>query len=200
MIYCITNKITGKRYVGSAVNFRIRRNQHLHHLRNKNHHSRYLQNAWNKYRENNFVFLVLEEVDDVNNLLTREQWYLDNTNCEYNICRIAGSSLGIKRTEETKRKVGDAFRGKALSDEHRNKISAALKGRIFSEEHCRKLGIINEKNYRPILQYSKAGELIKEWPSITEAVKSFNPPAETINANLGGRSKTAKGLVWKYKE
>lgn len=199
VIYSISNKITGKRYIGSAVNFRNRKNQHLHHLRAKTHHSRYLQNAWNRYGEENFIFLILEEVANVNDLINREQWYLDNTNCEYNMCRIAGSSLGIKRSEETKKRVGEAFLGKKLSKEHCDKISQALSGRIFSEEHCRNLAIMNEKNYKPILQYTKDGEFIREWKSITEAIKSFTPFAYSINVNLSGRCKSAKGFIWKYK-
>lgn len=199
VIYSISNKITGKRYVGSAVDFRRRKNLHLHHLRAKTHHSRYLQNAWNKYGEENFIITILEEVSDVNDLINREQWYLDNTNCEYNMCRIAGSSLGIKRSEETRRKVGAAQIGRKASDETKAKMSMAKKGKIFSKEHCKNLAIMNEKNYRPILQYTKEGEFVREWKSIAEAAESFTPYASSINCNLGGRCKSAKGFIWKYK-
>jgi len=199
VIYSISNKITGKRYVGSAVDFRRRKNLHLHHLRAKTHHSRYLQNAWNKYGEENFIIIILEEVVDVNDLISREQWYLDNTNCEYNMCRIAGSSLGIVRSEETRIKIGIARSNMKSSKETCEKISNSHKGKIFSEEHLKNLNIANEKQKKPILQYTKQGEFIREWPSILSAINSFNPAAYSICSNLRGKGKSAKGFIWKYK-
>jgi group I intron endonuclease len=52
---------------------------------------------------------------------------------------------GKSRSEETKKKIGDALRGKKrekFSEEWKNKISKALKGKVrgpFSEEHRKKL-------------------------------------------------------------
>jgi hypothetical protein len=60
-IYCIFNKITKKRYIGSASGkhgFRARWRNHKWRLRNGKHHSLYLQNAWNKYGEDSFEFFA----------------------------------------------------------------------------------------------------------------------------------------------
>ena len=54
-IYFIINKITGERYVGQTTNFVRRKNEHLSQLKNKTHINKKLQNAWNKYGENNFI-------------------------------------------------------------------------------------------------------------------------------------------------
>jgi hypothetical protein len=39
-----------------------------------------LQNAWNKYGEDNFYFSVLELVPDKDKLIEREQYWIDKLN------------------------------------------------------------------------------------------------------------------------
>lgn len=53
----------------------------------------------------------------------------------------------------------------------------------------------------PIIQYDKNGIFLKEYPSIAEAVRvnSYNERTNII-ANLKGKTKTAYGYVWKYKQ
>lgn len=48
----------------------------------------------------------------------------------------------------------------------------------------------------PILQYTLNGEFVKEWPSATDVGKEVQ---ETICKCLKGRTKTAYGYIWKYK-
>jgi group I intron endonuclease len=59
--------------------------------------------AVNKYGENNFKFEIIYECP-TDEILKNEQFYIDTLNPNYNICKIAGSSLGTKRTEECKQK------------------------------------------------------------------------------------------------
>jgi hypothetical protein len=42
-------------------------------------------------------------------------------------------------TDETKRKISAAVKGRVFSEQHRANISAARKGIVFSDEHKRKL-------------------------------------------------------------
>jgi predicted GIY-YIG superfamily endonuclease len=55
-IYKIENKITGEKYIGQTLNYEKRIENHLSKLRNNKHVNYKLQNAWNKYGEENFVF------------------------------------------------------------------------------------------------------------------------------------------------
>ena len=55
--------------------------------------------------------------------------------------------LGVKHTEETKKRIGDAQRGeknhafgKRLTEEHRAKVAAAMSARKLSDEHKRRIG------------------------------------------------------------
>ena len=60
-IYTITNTITNHIYVGAASDILKRLNQHLLGLRRNNHDNDYLQNSFNKYKEESFIFETLEE-------------------------------------------------------------------------------------------------------------------------------------------
>lgn len=63
-IYRIRNIVNSKVYIGSTNNIMKRFNTHICNLRNKTHHNKHLQNAWNKYGESNFEFEIIEECDD----------------------------------------------------------------------------------------------------------------------------------------
>jgi group I intron endonuclease len=79
-VYQIRCIPTGKIYVGSAVDLFKRWEQHRRTLRKGEHRNRYLQHAWDKYGEKQFVFEILEFVD-VSHLLEIEQEWIDSTAC-----------------------------------------------------------------------------------------------------------------------
>ena len=93
-VYCILNKKNNKIYIGSSKDVFGRKTQHYSELRGGYHENTYLQNSWNKYGEDSFEFIVLEEVKDGDEArYSREQYYIDRyydegKNC-YNINPIA---------------------------------------------------------------------------------------------------------------
>ena len=66
-IYCITNLINGKKYIGQSRNIEKRWKKHRRSINSKNNKT-YLHNAFCKYGLDNFSFEVLEEckVEDLN--------------------------------------------------------------------------------------------------------------------------------------
>lgn len=124
-IYAITNKQNGKKYIGSAVNFATRFSGHKNRLRRGNHHSAHLQNAWNKYGEDCFEFSIIEGVDRREDLIKVEQKYIDFLNPEYNVCKVAGSPLGVKQSAEARAKKSDALTGRIHSEESIAKMIAS---------------------------------------------------------------------------
>jgi uncharacterized protein YegJ (DUF2314 family) len=69
-VYKITNNINGKVYIGQSINIKERWNDHIKSLNRKDSHSILLQRAWNKYKQENFSFEILElcpenELDNV---------------------------------------------------------------------------------------------------------------------------------------
>lgn len=100
VVYKIQNKVNGNTYVGSALSEKQRRRRHFKDLRNGKHHCKPLQRAYTKYGKEAFIFEVLETIDDPKGLISREQFWIDNLNPKYNICRVAGSSLGVKHRKD----------------------------------------------------------------------------------------------------
>ena len=98
-VYKITNIINSKIYVGSsAVSIENRWKSHLSDLRCNKHHSGRLQNAWNKYGKDSFVFEILEECPK-EDVLKVEQRYIDELNPFYNICRVKNYLPRVKLVE-----------------------------------------------------------------------------------------------------
>jgi group I intron endonuclease len=106
-------------YIGSAVNIYYRWVYHVWKLNKNIHHSHKLQNHFNKYGKNDLMFSVIEQFDFVSkdHLLLKEQYYIDTLNPWFNICKIAGSCLGIKRSKQTCDKISKGNSGKIRSVE-----------------------------------------------------------------------------------
>jgi group I intron endonuclease len=127
-IYRIKNKINGKCYYGSSKNIEKRWKTHLNQLRNKKHINCILQNAWNKYGENNFIFEVVEECN-TETLFEIEQGYIDSLG-GYNIGLRASGGDNISKNPNKNRIVENIRNGSKL---WRDSLSDEEKKEIFSK-------------------------------------------------------------------
>jgi len=147
-VYKIVCNKNNKVYIGSAVNFRKRKNDHLRELKQGVHANKALQNAFNKYTEKYFNFIVLEICKDKTSLVDTEQKWIDfyksnNRKLGFNIRKIARSNLGVKFSEKTRKKLSTIHKGRKFTLEHRNKIAAALRGKAKTEAHKNNLAKAN---------------------------------------------------------
>lgn len=55
-------------------------------------------------------------------------------------------------------------------------------------------------NSKPVLQYDKSGNLVKEWPSVSEVERQTGWFNTCISACCLGKRKSAYGFVWRYSE
>jgi group I intron endonuclease len=133
-VYEIVSTSTGKRYIGSAVNLANRWSHHKSKLAKGAHHCRHLQAAWNKYGAADFEFRPLVFCDRWNVVLY-EQIAFDAFAPEYNVLRVAGSSLGRRATPETRAKIKAKAIGRKRSPESLAKYSQTVKGRKLAPEH-----------------------------------------------------------------
>jgi len=166
-IYQIRNLINDNVYIGSSGNIRKRWIQHRSGLKSNRHSNPHLQSSWNKYGEDTFVFEKIEDVNREQDLIGREQWFLDNVirwGTDYNKSKIADSPMkGLFHTEETKTRMSNAQRGKKnhnwgktfskkrkkkMSDDRRGKKSY-MWGTHRSKETKKKIGDAQrgEKNH-----------------------------------------------------
>jgi group I intron endonuclease len=140
-IYMITNKLTNDIYIGQSIDIsnRFKNYFNLSYIKSKN--SFRISRALIKYRYSNFSVTILEYCDK-SELLVREQYYFDKLNPQYNILKIAGTSLNLKHTEETKAKISKSLKGIYVNEK------SALFGSYHTEEtkNLMSLRKINENN------------------------------------------------------
>jgi group I intron endonuclease len=168
LVYLVTNKINGKKYVGQTSQSLITRwKRHQYPFPHRRHS--YLYNAICKYGIENFSVEALavvhtkEDMDFYESFLIKE-FGLRNPEKGYNLTNGGGGMLGFKLSEETrekmsqyikteehrkkisKAKMGNQARlGMKHSEETKKKMSEAAKGRKFSEEHKRNLSLAQQQ-------------------------------------------------------
>lgn len=194
-IYKIQNLVNNKIYIGSAVNLSRRKNSHSHYLRKNKHPNIHLQRSYNKYNEEDFMFSVIEKCS-LEVLIDKEQFYIDTLKPDYNICKIAGSSIGRKPTKETinKMKESHSKRDCSHSNETKIKMSQSHKGKTLSKQHKEKL---SKSLCKPIIQMDKNSNTIRTFKSTKEAFRETN--ISNITSVLKGIRKSAGGFMWRYK-
>lgn len=119
-IYEIRRKDEPKhKYIGQTIgSVRHRWNCHKSWLNSNSHSNSALQNAWNKYGEDAFDFVIRNVVTTVDELNELEEKYI-NEEGYYN---IKPGGQNSPHSEETKRKIGNWHRGKTYSKETKLKI------------------------------------------------------------------------------
>lgn len=126
-IYCIENKINGKKYIGQSINCYKRIMTHKRHLSQSIDNSSVLQRAFNKYKNlNDFEFYIVEKCE-IEILNERESYYIKEWNTKvrngYNMTDGGEGSRGYVPTEETKRKISLATKGRKMSEQTRENMS-----------------------------------------------------------------------------
>lgn len=228
-IYKIINVRNGKFYVGSAVNFAKRKARHRWKLNRGDHANKHLQAAWNKHGEKAFVFAIVQEVPEGEDLLAWEnRWLHEHVGkgyC-YNIAKDATAfGLGksgelspmygrrFNHTDETKAKISAYRRGKKLSEETKQKLSIAHKGQTHSTETREKISASLRGENNP--WYGKTRSVFAEkmykpvycptngvtYPSVRHARARLgvNPP--TINRALKSGQPISRGPFagWEFR-
>jgi group I intron endonuclease len=146
VIYMWFNKITGKVYIGSAIDGKKRLSRYYMPSVLKTN-SRIYKNIL-KYGHSSFIVSILEVLGETmsvskSDILAREQFYLDWALKTYglqvlNLLTITNSSLGLKHTLETKAKIAKARSGKLHSTETKDKLSQMHSGEnnpFFDKKH-----------------------------------------------------------------
>ena len=109
-IYKITDLINNKCYIGQSRNIESRIKKHFSNLEKNIHHSKYLQEDFNKYGKENFSIEILETINDLDLLLIVEDFYIKKFHaygCGYNMIpsklekeNTYGLNMSISKIEE----------------------------------------------------------------------------------------------------
>jgi len=201
-IYKITNKINGKFYIGSTSNklgFNKRWQKHKRELNINKHSNLHLQNAWNKYGETSFSFEILETCEK-EKCIEKEQFYIDTLNPQYNICKIAGSTLGKKHSIETRIKIGKNRnygpawnKGKNMSGEYKIAMSKCQKESKICQE---RILALNKTKQKPVIGiHIETGEIIE----LDFMSQNSNFHGSGIKASILNKTKSYKKYKWYFK-
>jgi group I intron endonuclease len=199
-ITCLSNK---KIYIGSTVKLVNRIQQHKWHLKNNRHHNPILQSSYNKYGSDQFEYEIIESCDE-KSLIQREQYWMDfyKATLGFNIVPRADRK---KVSEETKKKISIANKGKKKSLKTRKKMSIAQsnrslewkkaisegkKGKLFSEDHKEKLSMARiGKRHKNTLKACECLDTGDKFDCLRDAEKYFGINRGTLSAALSNGCK-----------
>lgn len=198
-VYAIINILNNKKYVGSTKCFKARFAEHRSQLRKGNHKNIHLQRAYNRYGENYFRFMILEECENIQDTLNfiEQKWI--NSDGDYNICPIANRRTYTKMPDWLKEKLRKINTGRKKTLEERERLSKALRGRKPTAEH-----LLNQskgrkgKGVKAVDQYDLNGNYVQTFPSLTAAGKAMNGSYVSINCCCKGKLHSAYNYLWKY--
>ena len=189
-IYCITNTINNKRYVGkSESNVLMRLNHHKKLVKTNKH----LKDAILKYGIENFKFEVLELCSKEECCDRERYWieYYDSMNSGYNFTTGGEGKSGWHLSQEARDLISKSWEHRVVSDETRKKMSIANKGKKWSEELKRKASLshMGEKN-------SFYGKHHTKETKLKIAKANLNPSEEKRKKISETRIRCNTGRVW----
>lgn len=158
-LYVITNLINGKQYVGVTTNPVKRRCKHY-----SGWGSKIVGYALRKYGKENLQFLVCfhgrERIikDMEQNLITALKTKVPNG---YNLTGGGDGKVGHFPSEETRKKISEACKGRGMSIETRKKISETHKGMSYSIEARKKMSETSKGIWHSIETREKMSEARK---------------------------------------
>lgn len=217
IVYQHRNKINNKVYIGITSRTPQERwgNQGCNYKS-----SPYFYNSIQKYGWDNFEHNILYTNLTKEEACKKEQELIkqfNSMNREFGYNSTSGGEVFIMN-DETKQKISKALRGNKnnlghpCSEEKKRKISEAQKGRKFTEEHRRKLSEAAKKRHIPCSEEKKK-KLSQNYPnkkpvycleldtifeSVQECSRQLGIPATNISKLCKGRGKTLKGYHLSY--
>ena len=215
-VYQHKNKINGKIYIGITSQKPEDRwgSQGCNYKSSPHFYSAIQKYGWNNF-EHNILFteLTKEQACLKERELIKEY---DLMNREFGYNSTSGGDIFVMN-EETKQKISQAMMGNKnglghpCSEEKKKKISEAQKGRKFTKEHKQKLSEAAKNRHVPCSEDKKqtlkekshkkpvyCEELDKVFESVQECGRQLGIPATNISKLCNGRGKTLKGYHLRY--
>ena len=204
----------GKRYIGvTRTNVKKRWG-----YRGYNYKSQIVGRAIEKYGWDNIkheIFCVCADKEQAERVERFLVDYFKTTDPQHGYNVLPGGDVAVNdATPEMRYKLGNGNRGKPHTEEQKRKISEGCKrafnrpesngciGKKASEETKAKMRKAHENVACPVNCYTKDGELVTQYRTITDAAIAMGSVGLTCAISRCCRHlpkyKTAKGYIWEY--
>lgn len=132
-VYLIHNNVNGKAYIGSGLDLGKRLATYFFPSRLAD--NRYISNSILKYGHANFSLVILNVLgttgtSEKTDIINQKQMHIDLYKPILNLNPTAGSSMGFKHSEESKKLMSEFRKGKPLSEETKQKLSTLFSGEL----------------------------------------------------------------------
>lgn len=182
-VYCHTNKINGKRYVGITKQKPEKRWGNGHnYVKNPVFYNALKKYGWEEFSHEILYWGLSEKdaKDKEKHLISK--WLLTDREHGYNMSPGGEGAGSI--SAETRLKISKAKKGQKLSDKSKKKMSLSRTGALHFAS-------------KPVGQYDDEGTLLNCFVNSREAQKETGIDARNIRACMSGNRQHAGGFVWK---
>lgn len=182
-IYCIENKINGKKYIGQSIDIYSRWWAHKNKLNRNVHGNSHLQAAWNLQKEDDFNFYIIKKcIKDELDYYERYYIKLYNTmSDDFGYNYESGGSQNKQLSDSTRLKQSQI------------RIQNLLSGKIVTPP----------RKCWNILQIDLKGNIIDKWecyPKDIEEKTNRRFRYSGIYKCLNGNAKQYNGFIWVYEK
>jgi group I intron endonuclease len=173
-IYHIKNTVSNGIYFGRSVDVKDRLIHHKQHLKRNVHVNKRLQHSWNKHGEQAFEFKMIweetpDKLEELEGFILETVWGNERLFNHHKLSAggfLPNNKLGcFPRSEETKKKISVAFKGREFSEQHRQKIAIGKTGLKASDETKKKMSDKRSGKARPQSWHDKMAEYRENNPN-----------------------------------
>ena len=203
-VYKITNKITGKVYIGITNQGAGARYRH-HWYEARIGEPAPIHRSMAKYGEENFTLEIIDFADTYEELKEKEKYWIkqyDSVNRDkgYNLTEGVDGTFGRMHSEETKNKIRQKAIGRKASEETKKKMSDSQKK--YKEAHRAHADVIRLLNQKAVVVYDLDGNKLEEFETTKQCATKYKVSSTMIKTYCRSEQpKVAKkfNVMWRYK-
>lgn len=203
-VYKITNKITGKVYIGITNQGAGARYRH-HWYEARIGEPAPIHRSMAKYGEENFTLEIIDFADTYEELKEKEKYWIkqyDSVNRDkgYNLTEGGDGTFGRMHSEETKNKIRQKAIGRKASEETKKKMSDSQKK--YKEAHRAHADVIRLLNQKAVVVYDLDGNKLEEFETTKQCATKYKVSSTMIKTYCRSEQpKVAKkfNVIWCYK-
>lgn len=205
-IYSLSDPISGQvRYIGKSDRIDKRLNEHIREsYKKKNYRDKWINSLISKGAHP--VLEILDEVESNQWQYWEKYWISQFKIWGFKLVNSTDGGEGNNNqifTLETRKKLSEKFSGEGnpfFNKKHSDETKKILKHkRQFQKTNFSKLLESNKNKRKPVIQYDKYGNIIKEWEYVLEAATKLGLIASHISSVCNKKRKSCGGYIWKFK-